>query len=130
MPHEESKELGALLMSYAGAEPSRVRTAIAALAKDDAREMKRLVQMAQDDYLNVLKLADVQNGEEQRAAELRGMTVNERLVACGVIDKWDAAAVRRSRADMIAVLRSVEMTEEQAAWTTDAVLKAPSKYGF
>jgi hypothetical protein len=62
--------------------------------------------------------------------ELGGMTANERLVMCGVIDKWDDAVRRRSRAEMIAVLRSVAMTEHQATQTSDAVLQDPKKYGF
>jgi hypothetical protein len=62
--------------------------------------------------------------------ELGGMTVNERLVMCGVIDKWDDAVRRRSRAEMIAVLRGVAMTEDQATQTSDAVLQNPKKYGF
>lgn len=62
--------------------------------------------------------------------ELTGMTVNERLVACGVIDKWDLAVRRRSRPEMIEVLRSVALTESQASQTADAVLKDPQKYGF
>ena len=62
--------------------------------------------------------------------ELGGMTVNERLVVCGVIDKWDDAVRRRSRTEMIQVLRSVALSESQAAQTTDAVLQNPQKYGF
>ena len=57
--------------------------------------------------------------------ELRGMTVNERLVMCGVTDKWDDAVQRRSRAEMIAVLQGVAMTEHQAIQTSDAVLQNP-----
>jgi hypothetical protein len=62
--------------------------------------------------------------------ELRGMTVNERLFACGVMDKFDDAARRRSRPEMIEVLRGVALTESQATETADAVLKDPRKYGF
>ena len=58
------------------------------------------------------------------------MTVNERLVMCGVIEKWDDAVRRRSRAEMISVLRGVAMTEHQAIQTSDAVLQNPKKYGF
>ena len=58
------------------------------------------------------------------------MTVNERLVMCGAIDKWDDAVRRRSRAEMITVLRDVAMTEQQAIQTSDAVLQDPKKYGF
>ncbi|MEP6671321.1 MAG: hypothetical protein ABJF10_19315 [Chthoniobacter sp.] len=56
--------------------------------------------------------------------------MNERLVVCGVIDKWDDAVRRRSRSEMVEVLRGVALTEEQAAQTTDAVLQNPRKYGF
>ena len=62
--------------------------------------------------------------------ELGGMTVNERLVVCGVIDKWDGAVRRRSRSEMIEILRSVALTEDQAAQTAEAVLRNPQKYGF
>lgn len=58
------------------------------------------------------------------------MTVNERLVTCGVMDKWDDAVRRRSRREMIEVLRSVALTEHEAVQTTDAVLRDPRKYGF
>ena len=58
------------------------------------------------------------------------MTVNERLVMCGAIDKWDGAVRRRSRTEMIAVLCSVAMTEQQAIDTTEAILQNPKKYGF
>lgn len=62
--------------------------------------------------------------------ELRGMTVNERLFACGMLSQWDAAVAARDREQMIAVLRSVALSEAQAAQTTDTVLKDPKKYGF
>ena len=58
------------------------------------------------------------------------MTVNERLFSCGMLSQWDAAAAARDRERMIAVLRSVALSESQAAQTTDAVLKDPAKYGF
>ncbi len=58
------------------------------------------------------------------------MTVNERLSACGMFSQWDAAVAARDRDQMIAVLRSVALSETQAAQTTDAVLKDPKKYGF
>lgn len=53
------------------------------------------------------------------------MTINERLVVCGILDKWDAAVRRSSRSEMIEVLRNVALTEEQAEHTTDTVLKNP-----
>ena len=57
--------------------------------------------------------------------ELGGMTVNERLVRCGAIDRGDDAVQRRSRAEIIAVFRDVAMTEHQAIQTSDAVLQNP-----
>ena len=58
------------------------------------------------------------------------MTVNERLVVCGAIDKWDAAAKRRNKSDMIAILRDVALTETQAIDTVEAVFQNPKAYGF
>lgn len=62
--------------------------------------------------------------------ELRGMTVNERLFVCGLLEKWDVAVRNRQREEMMAVLRQVAMTQEQIENTTDAVLKNPETYGF
>jgi hypothetical protein len=59
-----------------------------------------------------------------------GMTVNERLVVAGQIDAWDNAVIGRDRAKMIEILMTVEMTAEQAAFTTDTTLANPEKYGF
>lgn len=54
-----------------------------------------------------------------------GMTVNERLVVSGKMAAWDAAVAKRDRAGMIAVLMATELSEKQAAETTDAVLGRP-----
>ena len=62
------------------------------------------------------------------AQELGAMTVNERLVACGLIDQWDQAVRRRDRNGMIAVLRDVALSDKQAQQT--AVLRDPRRYGF
>lgn len=59
-----------------------------------------------------------------------GMTVNERLVVSGQMTAWDSAVAKRDRARMIEVLVSTELSEQQAAATTDAVLANPGKYGF
>ena len=48
----------------------------------------------------------------------------------GQIAAWDAAVVERDRARMIEILMAVEMTAEQAAFTTDTTLGNPEKYGF
>jgi hypothetical protein len=62
--------------------------------------------------------------------ELGGMTVNERLVLCDLLNTWDVAVAKRDREEMITVLLQVAMNQEQAADTTAAVLKDPAKYGF
>ena len=59
-----------------------------------------------------------------------GMTVNERLVISGQIAAWDAAVAKGDRARMIEVLMATELTAEQAAFTADATLADPEKYGF
>ena len=62
--------------------------------------------------------------------ELRGMTVNERLVACGLLDRWDDAVNKRNKEDMITVLLDVALTEFQAKNTAEAVIQNPKTYGF
>lgn len=58
------------------------------------------------------------------------MTVNERLVACGLMDAWDDDACDRNREQMIALLIETAIPREQAERTTDAVLNNPGMYGF
>lgn len=62
--------------------------------------------------------------------ELAGMTVNERLVVCDLMEHWDAAVRKRDRDKMISILQDALFTAEQAASTTEAVLRRPDKYGF
>lgn len=50
------------------------------------------------------------------------MTVNERLFSAGLLESWDEAVKQRDRARMIALLMSVELAAEQAAFTTDTAL--------
>src|SRR4051812_32761013 len=57
-----------------------------------------------------------------------GMTVNESLVVSGQIAAWDEAVIGRDRARMIEILMAVELTAEQAAFTTDTTLGNPAKY--
>ena len=59
-----------------------------------------------------------------------GMTVNERLVIAGLIAAWDEAVGRRDRVRMIEILMATDLSDKQAAETTDAVLADPAKYGF
>ena len=59
-----------------------------------------------------------------------GMTVNERLFVAGTLEHFDTAARHRDRSAMIALLLAVELGEQQAAHTTDAILNNPTKYGY
>jgi hypothetical protein len=60
--------------------------------------------------------------------ELRGLSVIERLVVCGLIDKWYDAAKKRNVEGMISVLLDVSFTERHAKYTVDAVLQNPKAY--
>ena len=57
-----------------------------------------------------------------------GMTVNERLVASGLMQQFEAALRARDRARIIAVLTRVELAEADAAFTADTVLGNPKRY--
>lgn len=50
------------------------------------------------------------------------MAVNERLFSAGLLEAWDEAVRQRDRARMIALLMSVELAAEQAAFTADTAL--------
>ena len=58
------------------------------------------------------------------------MTVNERLSAAGLLDAFDFAARKHARAEMIALLRRVDLSEHQAVQTTDTILAFPDRYGY
>jgi hypothetical protein len=62
--------------------------------------------------------------------ELRGVTINERLVVCGLLGRWDDAVTTRDKELMVCILLAVAMTESQAANTVDAVLQKLEAYGF
>jgi hypothetical protein len=62
--------------------------------------------------------------------ELSGMTVNERLFTCSLLDAWDEAARERDRSQMITILIQVAIESDQAEKITDAVLKKQKMYGF
>jgi|JI10StandDraft_1071094.scaffolds.fasta_scaffold107959_3 hypothetical protein len=61
---------------------------------------------------------------------LSGMTVNERLFALGLVDEFDAAARRRSRDEMVALLRRAELSDNDAAASADAILADPARFGY
>jgi hypothetical protein len=56
------------------------------------------------------------------------MTVNERLIAAGLLDQFDAAVRDGDRARMIDILGRVELAD-QAASIIETVLAHPTKYG-
>lgn len=59
-----------------------------------------------------------------------GMTVNERLVAAGLVEQFDGAIDAGDRHRAIETLKQVAMSEGSAASTVDAVLANPSSYGY
>ena len=59
-----------------------------------------------------------------------GMTVNERLVVAGLLQRWDQSVKARDRDAMIAILQSVDLPETESARIADSVLANPTKYGF
>ena len=58
-----------------------------------------------------------------------GMTINERLLESGKLREWDAAVTAADREKMIAILESVELSD-QAAPTADRILATLKFYGF
>lgn len=64
------------------------------------------------------------------ASNFGGMTVNERLFVAGLLGEWDAAIDIADRSSAIEILTRVDLSEDGAAWTVDAVLANPAKYGF
>jgi hypothetical protein len=62
--------------------------------------------------------------------DYRGMTVNERLVAAGLLDAFDTASRNRYKSKMIEILLQVQMSPDQAEETVSAILSNPTKYGL
>lgn len=61
---------------------------------------------------------------------LQGMTVNERLYALGLMDKFDIAIRNRDTKSATTVLMDAEFTEEQALETLAIILNSPESYGY
>lgn len=57
-------------------------------------------------------------------------TVNERLVEANLLKEFDQAAHQRDREQMLVILQKVEMTYDQAVYTTDIILANPTRYGY
>jgi hypothetical protein len=56
------------------------------------------------------------------------MTVNERLFDAGLMERFEAAAISRDRAEMVRLLTVVAV--EDADLSVDAILKRPERYGY
>jgi hypothetical protein len=55
--------------------------------------------------------------------ELSGMTMNERLYVCGLMDRFDAAIRNYNRREFIDVLTQIAFTEKQASEYYESLLK-------
>lgn len=113
-------ELGRLLMTYSGPEPGRVRTAIVKLAKDDLDKMARFVSLAQNDYRDILRWADIQDEEDRKKAQLGGLTVNERLAHLELFSDWDAAVASKNRQRATAILQKCAIPDSDIEAILDA----------
>lgn len=63
------------------------------------------------------------------AKELAGMTLNERLCACGLLGIWEQNLRARNREEMISILSTVGLASRDATYTVDAVLADPRRFG-
>jgi hypothetical protein len=50
------------------------------------------------------------------------MTVNERLSEADLLEEFDQAVRQHNREQLLAILQKVELTFEQATYTTDTIL--------
>jgi hypothetical protein len=57
-----------------------------------------------------------------------GRTVNERLFDAALMDAFDSAARARNRAEMIRLLRDVDV--DDAPSSADTILESPKSYGY
>jgi hypothetical protein len=67
---------------------------------------------------------------ERSSGPFQGMTVNERLFAAGALSTWDNVVQARDRLEMIRLLVSVDLPQQEAERIADAVLANPKMYGF
>lgn len=63
-------------------------------------------------------------------ADLKGMTVNERLFAMGKVDEFDSAILTKNEQVAISILVQCELPIEAATDTVAAIVKEPRKYGY
>jgi hypothetical protein len=118
-----SSSLGEALLSYTGPEAERVRTAIAALAKDDLERARHLLAQANEDYREVLWWAELDAKEQAQLAALGGMTVNERLFHLGLVAEFDAAVGRGESETVKQLLRRCNLSEVDVEAAAAAALR-------
>jgi hypothetical protein len=57
------------------------------------------------------------------------MAINQQLAAVGLIDEWNAAAQRRDRSAMVALLKRV-VPDALAEHIADRILASPEEFGL
>jgi len=62
------------------------------------------------------------NEKRPTESELSGMTLNERLFACGLLAQWDEAVRLRDRERMVFLLCEVGLDTKGAEFTVNKVL--------
>jgi hypothetical protein len=67
-------------------------------------------------------MGNAMNRKSEARKDYNGLTVNERLHIAGLLKRFDAAARRRNRNNMIAMLKQVALPENYAAKWVDALL--------
>jgi len=61
--------------------------------------------------------------------DFAGMTLNERLFASGLLNRFDAAVRDGNRDEVVRLLIDVGLDEASAVRTATTVLSEPSRYG-
>ncbi|WP_145928738.1 hypothetical protein OH491_19295 [Termitidicoccus mucosus] len=55
--------------------------------------------------------------------DMRGMTINERLFSSGRLAEWDSALKKKDIDALLKILINLSLTEKEARWTIDSILK-------
>lgn len=124
MKSDHSEELARSLLTYEGPESDRVRTAIAYLADNDLQKIRHYIDQAQQDYRDVLWWAEEKEKEDLKRKELRGMTVNERLFALGLLPAFEAAVSNQDRIGAEKILNQCELGDSSIQTILDGKFKA------
>ncbi len=67
-------------------------------------------------------MGNAMNRKSDAKQDYNGLTVNERLYTAGLLKRFDAAARRGNRTNMISMLKQVALPENYAAKWVDAQL--------